>query len=107
MLSSEGEDWAVVSLNLPGDGLFEDEIAEFEELVDGASGWLAKRRVKKVLGGCKAIVSFQVLSGDTEGSEVMDRLQSVFMAMLDAWPGLMHADRDGFYDKRGHVLATD
>jgi hypothetical protein len=106
VLSANGEDWAVVSLNLPDDGLFEQEVEEFEELVDEAEG-RGKSRVKKLLSNCSAIIGLQVLMGGTEGNEALDRLNGVFASILTEWPGLMHFDGDGFYDLKGLVLERD
>lgn len=98
VLSCDGDDWAVVSLNLPGDGLFEAEIAEFEELVDEEYTWAAKRRLRKHLARCRAIIGFQVLSGGTEGSEATDRLEPAILGVARTWPGLTQVDGEGFYD---------
>jgi hypothetical protein len=91
----------VSRMNVPGDGLFEeerDELIEFAE--DGNEA--QKRRVIDMLRAAREIVAVQVLFGNGDTGWTLDRLSPLWTWLQSNRRGLIQADGEGYYD--GHDL---
>ena len=100
-ITYQGRPIGHVTLNVPGDGLFEeerDELIEFAEEGNEAQ----KRRVIDTLRAAREIVAVRVLfrNGDTDWT--LDRLSPLWTWLQSNRRGLVQADSEGYYD--GHDL---
>jgi len=93
-----------IDLNRPGDGLFEDELAEFKEAIEDQPEGDNKARVRECLKHATAIVAVQVLSPIEESVEALEPL---WTWLFDNREGLMQADAEGFYDREGLILPEE
>ena len=91
-----------VEVNVKGSELFEEEVAEFMEQIEGAKGDV--EAVKAVLGGASSIVAVQVLFGDRDPAQVMDDMAPLMAWLQENCPGLTQADADGFYNGQTQIL---
>jgi hypothetical protein len=100
-ITYQGRPIGHVTLNVPGDGLFEeerDELIEFAEEGNEAQ----KRRVIDVLRAAREIVAVQVLFGNEDTGWTLDRLSPLWTWLQSNRRGLVQADGEGYYD--GHDL---
>jgi hypothetical protein len=99
---------AHVEINVPGDGLFDEERHELDEFVMNADGdrW-ASARVRHVLGAAQAIVAAQVLFGTGDVKETLNLLDPLWEWFFRNRHGLLQADGEGYYDARGVVLRVE
>ena len=100
-ITYQGRPIGHVTLNVPGDGLFEeerDELIEFAEEGNEAQ----KRRVIDVLRAAREIVAVQVLFGNGDTGWTLDRLSPLWTWLQSNRRGLVQADGEGYYD--GHDL---
>jgi len=100
-ISYDGRLIGYITLNVPGDGLFEeerDELIEFAEDVNEAQ----KRRVIDTLCAAREIVAVQVLFGNGDTGWTLDRLSPLWTWLQSNRRGLVQADGEGYYD--GHDL---
>ena len=88
---------AQLEINVPGDGLFEEELAELHELAEEGSG-AGRERVAEVVAGAKALVAVQVLWDGEEADAALGRLDPLWEWLFRERPGLLQAD--------GEVLGT-
>jgi hypothetical protein len=95
-----------ITLNVPGDGLFD---AERDELVEFASDGdePAKERVVDTLRHAHGIVAVQVLFGDGDTERTIDALRPLWTWMQANRSGLLQADGEGYYDRRKLILARE
>lgn len=99
---------AHVEINVPGDGLFDDERNELMEFATDASGdALATARVLATLGGARAIVAAQVLFGTGDTETTLSRLDPLWAWLFRNRQGLLQADGEGYYDAHGLVLQVE
>src|SRR5262245_6915905 len=103
--------YAEIEINQPGDGLFEDEIAEMLEFLEDAEGKArkdaegkARKRVEKVLKGARRIVSVRVLGQDRETDETLAGIDPLWKWLFSTRAGLLQADGEGYYDADDLVL---
>lgn len=100
-ITYQGRPIGHVTLNVPGDSLFEeerDELIEFAEEGNEAQ----KRRVIDTLRAAREIVAVQVLFGDGDTGWTLDRLSPLWTWLQSNRRGLVQADGEGYYD--GHDL---
>jgi hypothetical protein len=108
-LSLGNEVVAELEVNVPGDGLFDDEREELLEEVDarreedeeGAS------LVRRTLEAATAIVAIRVLSGPRHGEEALEPIQPLLAKLAQDGPGLVQADGDGYSRGDELVLCCD
>jgi hypothetical protein len=102
----EGRPVAQVTLNAPGDGLFDaerDELVEFANDGDGPG----KGHVVDTLFRAQGIVAVQVLFGDGDTDRTLDALGPLWAWMQANRSGLLQADGEGYYDSHGLILALE
>jgi hypothetical protein len=95
--------YAEVEINQPGDGLFEDEIAEMLEFLEDAEG-NARKQVEKVLKAAKRIVSVRVLGQDRETEDTLAGIDPLWKWLFATRAGLLQADGEGYYDADDLIL---
>jgi len=93
-LLHQGRILADFALNVPGDGLFDEEIAEFLEYADDQPGWPL---VSDTLKSTQRIFCFQVLNGIEDDEERFNAITQV-LAEIDR-EGLFQFDGVGFYQE--------
>ena len=102
----DGRMIAHVTINVPGDGLFEDERAELSEAAEEGEG-PGKANVLETLENARAILAVQVLFGNSDTDETLDALAPLWSWLQDNRRGLLHADGEGYYDANGLILELE
>ncbi len=97
---------AQVTVNMPGDGLFEEECAEFIEMVEDSDNEAAPR-VVAALQTSTCVVAVQLLFGNLDTDEVLDALEPLWDWLHTHRRGLMQADGEGFYDNHELILELE
>lgn len=99
---------AHVEINVPGDGLFDEERDELMEFVADSDGERSsKSRVLEALGAARTIVAAQVLFGTGDTETTLSRLDPLWRWLFRHRLGLLQADGEGYYDARGLVLQVE
>ena len=93
-----------IEINRPGDGLFEEELEELSEFLETAGG-RSKRRVVRTLAAAKAIVAVQVLWQGRGTEATLDKIGPLWDWLFRNREGLLRADGEGYYDRRGLIIA--
>jgi hypothetical protein len=96
-----------VTLNTPGDGLFDEERDELIEFAQNSSNATAQARVVNTLRDAQGIVAVQVLFGEGETDQTLDRLGPLWTWLQANRRGLIQADGEGYYDDQELILALD
>ena len=99
----DGRTLAQLTINVPGDGLFDDERDELQESADEGAG-PGKATVLDALGRARTILAVQVLFGDADPEEALDALGPLWSFLQDNRQGLLQADGEGYYDANGLIL---
>jgi hypothetical protein len=89
-----------VTLNHPGDGLFDEEIEELIEFVDDAEETPDKDYVLDTLRGARQIVAIQVLGGQAG----IDALVPLWTWLSANRSGVLQADGQGYWDGEEFIL---
>ena len=107
-IAYQGEAIGQVTLNVPGDGLFDeerDELVEFAQ--DGDESTKGRGRVIDTLRAARAIVAVQVLSGEEDPDRTPERLHPLWTWLQANRRGLLQADGEGYYDGERLILALE
>ena len=102
----DGRTIAEVAINVPGDGLYEEERAELLESADEGEG-PGKATVLETLAAARTILAVQVLFGDGDPEETLDALAPLWSWLQDNRNGLLQADGEGYYDANGLILELE
>jgi hypothetical protein len=102
-LHYDNEAYADLEINLPGDGLFEEEIEELLEFLEDTKG-PKKKRVQAVLKDSKQIFAAQVVFGGREPEVTFDRIDPIWEHLFEHHKGLLQTDGEGYYDSPEHLL---
>lgn len=97
---------AQVEVNVPGDGLFDEERDELIEFAEDAEGG-GKQRVLEMLRGARALVAAQVLFGTGETESTLQLLDPLWHWLSEHRRGLLQADGEGYYDGADLVLEVE
>ena len=106
-IAYEGKPIGHVTLNVPGDGLFDEERDELIEFTQDGDDESAKDRVVNTLRDARAIVAVQVLFGDGDTDRTLDRLVPLWSWLQANRHGLIQADGEGYYDGQELILALE
>lgn len=96
-----------VTLNVPGDGLFDEERDELIEFVEDEDDQPAKGLVIQTLRNARAIVAVQVLFGNDDTDGTLDSLGPLWTWLRANRRGLMQADGEGYYDGGQLILPLE
>lgn len=97
--------YGVIEINRPGDGLFEDEIAEeIEQIRDNDSP--NRERVIQALRNANATIAIQVIYQDRDAESTFATMNLLWKWLFANRQGLLQADGDGYYDEFGLILGT-
>lgn len=102
-----GDPVAHVTLNVPGDGLFDEEREELIEFAEEADDGAAKSQVLATLRGARAIVAVQVLMGGRDSEAVLSAIDPLWPWLFAERKGLMQADGEGYYAATGQILDVE
>jgi|SRR6185369_10142551 len=102
----DGRMIAHVTMNIPGDGLFDEERAELSEAAESGEG-PGKATVLETLASARAILAVQVLFGNSDPDETLEALTPLWSWLQDNRRGLLQADDEGYYDADGLILALE
>jgi len=102
-LSLAGAPIAGIQVNIPGDGLFEDELAELEESASEGSG-PGEAKVADALATANAIFAVQVLNAASGSDGSLESLDPVWEWLFSNRSGLLQADAEGYYDADGLIF---
>lgn len=102
----DGRIIAQVTLNVPGDGLFDDERAELLEFAEDGEG-PGKDTVLATLRAARSTVAVQVLFGERDPDETLDALAPLWTWLQENRRGLLQAEGEGYYDADGLILELD
>ena len=102
-ISYHGAPMALVEINVPGDGLFDDEREELIEFAAEAEGD-GRARVLEVLRNARTIVAAQILFGTGEAKSTLALVDPLWAWLFHNRQGLLQADGEGYYDQHGLVL---
>jgi hypothetical protein len=95
--------YAEVEISEPGDGSFEDDLAEQLDAVASSKGkW--KALVEEMLNQTRRIVVVCVRFGKRGVEETLVRIDPLWDWLYTARGGVLHAEGEGFYDIDGPRL---
>jgi hypothetical protein len=95
-----------LTLNVPGDGLFDAERAELITFAEDGTG-SAKQRVIDTLHAARGIVAVQVLFGDGDTERTLASLDPLWHWLHANRTGLLQADGEGYYQQQGLILTLE
>lgn len=87
----------IIEINRPGDDIFDDDLAEFRDLV-GKGDSEAQQRVLDVLNTARAMVVVEAQWQGTDAEPVLSRLDPLWDWLFSQYSGLLQADNEGFYE---------
>lgn len=98
---------AELELNVPGDGLFEPEMEEFFDRLASENG--ASTGIEDRLRAAQQIICLRVSAHVASSREdpPLRELEPLWTWLFEHSGGLLHADRDGLYDRQGLLLKLD
>ncbi|HYQ42594.1 MAG TPA: hypothetical protein VER11_11525 [Polyangiaceae bacterium] len=105
-ITLDGRIIAQLTINIAGDGLFDDERTELLESADDGKG-PGKASVLEMLGIARTIVAVRVSFGNADPEETLDALDPLWSWLQDNRRGLLQADGEGYYDTNGLILELE
>jgi hypothetical protein len=103
VLKHAGEAYGEVALNSPGDGLFEDELKEFREFVEGAPSE-QKEQVNAIFDKATLLIAVKVLFLERETETTLLRIDPIWDWLFANREGILQVDGEGFYDRDELIL---
>jgi hypothetical protein len=98
-----GEEYGQVFMNLPNDGLFDEEIEELIEFLEDSEGE-NKQKVLNTLQNSKQLLCIRVLDQGRESEETLIKIDPLWKWCFENRNGLMQADLEGYYDASDLIL---
>jgi hypothetical protein len=95
-----------LTLNVPGDGLFDEERRELIEFAEDGDE-VGKRRVIDILRAARGIVAMQVLFGDGDTERTLAAIDPLWRWLHANRHGLLQADGEGYYDGNKLILELE
>jgi|CXWL01.1.fsa_nt_gi hypothetical protein len=92
-----------IEINVPGDGLFEEEIGELIEFIEDSAESKREAVIEK-LNNTKSIFCIQVLFQGRTVEETLEKLAPIWDWCFRSRAGLLQVDGEGYYDASGLVL---
>lgn len=87
----------ILEINRPGEDIFEDDLAEFRDLV-GKGDSAEQQHVRDVLDRSQAMVVVEAIWQGTDAEPVLSKLDLLWDWLFAHYPGLLQADNEGFYE---------
>lgn len=94
---------AIIEINRPDDDIFEDDIAEFMDLV-GKGSLPGEVRVREVLAAAHALVVVEAFWEGEDAESTLAKIDPLWDWLFANFAGLSQADSEGFYDQSGLIL---
>ncbi|MCA9907334.1 MAG: hypothetical protein KC519_01705 [Anaerolineae bacterium] len=91
-----------ITVNRPGDSIFEEEIAELRKQLDAVSH-PDKPLVQTALDVARAMVALHVLQAGNDNPDILEQLWDW---LFEQYPGVLQVDEEGYYDIDGLFLPT-
>jgi hypothetical protein len=102
-LSYSDEEHAQIEINTRRQELFRNELAEMlEEVVQSKAR--AKSSVERTLRDARRVIAVEVLFGKRDLETTLSRLDMLWKWLFNTRSGLLQADGEGFYNRRGLIL---
>jgi len=94
---------AIIEINRPGDDMFEDDLAEFKEVVgEGVSS--NETVVHNTLENATALIVIEVFWQGDQVESTLAKVDPLWDWLFAHYEGLSQADNEGFYDRSGLIL---
>jgi hypothetical protein len=94
---------AIIEINRPGDDMFEDDLAEFQDLV-GKGDTGGEQVVRHTLTNATALIVIEALWKGEDAEPVLAKIDPLWDWLFANYAGLSQADSEGFYDSAGLIL---
>lgn len=94
---------ANIEINLPEDDIFQDDIAEFLDLV-GEGDTPTENLIRDVLKTTQIMVVVEAFWEGTDSEPVFAKIDPLWDWLFAQRSGLSQADSEGFYDAEGLIL---
>jgi hypothetical protein len=94
---------AIIEINRPGDDMFEDDLAEFQDLV-GKGDTGVEHVVRHTLTNATALIVIEALWKGEDAEPVLAKIDPLWNWLFANYAGLSQADSEGFYDSSGLIL---
>lgn len=93
----------IIEVNRPGDDIFDDDLAEFFDLV-GPQNTPAQQQVRDVLTNTRTMIVVEAVWQGQDAEPVLSRLDVLWDWLFATYPGLLQADTEGFYHGEDLIL---
>lgn len=103
LLRFDGEVYAEVEINRPGDGVFESEISTLREFLDEVEEG-DRARVEKALRNARALVAALPIHGERDEESTLEVIDALWDYLFEHHTGLLQADLEGYYDASGELI---
>ena len=94
---------AIIEINRPGDDIFEDDLAEFKNMV-GQGDNPAEERVRVILNQSTALIVIEAFWQGEMAEPILARIDPLWDWLFANYEGISQADNEGFYDRSGLIL---
>jgi hypothetical protein len=94
---------AIIEINRPGDDIFEDDLAEFMDMV-GKGDLPGEVRVRETLTATRALVVIEAFWEGEDAESTLSKIDPLWDWLFANHTGLSQADAEGFYDASGLIL---
>lgn len=92
-----------LELNLPDDGIFDEDIEALKEMIEGV-GDPNEQRILETLHRTQFIVAISAIWEGKDSAPVLTKLDILWDWLFDNYNGLLQADNEGFYDGDDLIL---
>ncbi len=100
------EIYGQIEVNRVGDRLFQEELDEFKEFLNGNRSRGAKT-VLQVLNNAKTTVAIQVLWQDRTVAQTLNRIDPLYKWLFANRKGLLQVDGEGYYNGSKLILKEE
>lgn len=101
-----GDEVASIEIYSPGDGTFDDELAELEEAASEGSG-AGEARVADTLATVQLILAAELAGKSSKRDGSRDAMEPVWEWLFGNRTGLLQVDSEGYYDEEGLIYEVE
>jgi hypothetical protein len=94
---------AIIEINHPGEEMFEDDLAEFKDII-GEGSSPKEQRVLQTLNNAKGLVVIEAYWQGSNSEATLARIDPLWNWLFANYAGISQADNEGFYDVGGLIL---